>query len=197
MVECYNLEGKSDNVIVYAQISKKGGKLIMFDYQGDCNEVVVESHEAVFKGLEFMQTLGIEDMQEVWYALADNIYTINYAYKTDGVIVYPDMVKIKVCAQTGKVIGFEAKSYYANHSQRSIDKPVLSVKSATEKVFEGINIESSRLTLIPLTKNTEKLCYEFSGEYNGDTFYVYIDAISGSQVQMFKVVSGSTGTLLM
>ena len=196
-VECYNLEGKNDNATLYAQITKKGGKLIMFDYQGDCNEVKIESDKAIFNGLEFMQALGIDDMQEVWYALADNVYTINYAYKTDSVIVYPDMIKVRVCAQTGKVIGLEAKSYYANHRERTIDKPALSVKSAEQRVFEGISIESSRLALIPLTKNTEKLCYEFSGSYNGDTFYVYIDANTGAQVQMFKVVSGSEGTLLM
>ena len=196
-VECYNIEGKNDTATVYAQITKKGGNLIMFDYQGDCNEVKIESDTAIFNGLEFMQVLGIDDMQEVWYALADNVYTINYAYKTDSVIVYPDMIKVRVCAQTGKVIGLEAKSYYANHKERTIDKPTLSAKSASEKVFDGISIESSALTLIPLTKNTEKLCYEFSGEYNGDTFYVYIDANTGAQVQMFKVVKGSEGTLLM
>ena len=50
---------------------------------------------------------------------------------------------------------------------------------------------------MPVGDSAEKLCYEFSGELNGDTYYVYIDAISGRQVEMFKVIDSEEGSLLM
>ncbi len=196
-LECYNLEGMVDDNLLFAQISKNGGKLIMFSYAGDCQDVQIDSDKAIFNGLEFLQGLGIDDMQEVWFNLSDGVYTINYVYKTDSVIVYPDMIKVRVCAETGKVIGLEAKTYYTNHTSRNMPNPLLTKSQAEQRVFDQFNIESARLVLVPYNQNSERLCYEFSGNYNDDTFYVYIDALTGSQVQIFKVVSGSEGTLLM
>ena len=54
-----------------------------------------------------------------------------------------------------------------------------------------------RLAVVPIGQTSEKLCYEIAGLYDGSTFYVYIDAISGKQVEMFKVIESTEGTLLM
>ena len=196
-VACYNVQGISGDNILYAQITKQGGKLIMFSYAGDCTEVKIQDDQAIENGQEFLTALGLENMQEVWINLSNNVYTINYAYELNGVIVYPDMVKVRVCAETGKVIGLEAKSYYTNHTERKLESVKLSEKEAQEKVFDDMQIESIRKAVIPLTENTEKLCYEFSGLFDGNTYYVYIDATNGHQLQMFKVVDGTEGKLLM
>ena len=64
-------------------------------------------------------------------------------------------------------------------------------------MYDGIEIQTSRLALVPFGEKSEKLCYEFSGEYEGQTYYVYIDANTLHQVEMFKVVESTEGTLLM
>ncbi|MBE5737054.1 MAG: hypothetical protein E7348_01495 [Clostridiales bacterium] len=197
VVACYNVQGVSGDNILYAQITKKGGKLIMFSFAGDCNDVKIQDDQAIESGLSFLQDLGLENMQEVWINLSNNVYTINYAYTLDGVIVYPDMVKLRVCAETGKVIGLEAKSYYTNHTIRKLEKASLTERQARDNVFDDLQIQSVRKAIIPLTENTEKLCYEFSGQFDGNTYYVYIDATNGHQLQMFKVVDGTEGQLLM
>ena len=51
--------------------------------------------------------------------------------------------------------------------------------------------------VIPFGTRAEKLAYEFSGEIDGSTYYVYIDATTGKQLQTFKVVSSENGTLLI
>ena len=64
-------------------------------------------------------------------------------------------------------------------------------------ISADIDISSSRICIVPIGTKAEKLCYEFSGDYNGSTYYVYIDAISGRQVEMFKVIESTEGQLLM
>ena len=49
----------------------------------------------------------------------------------------------------------------------------------------------------PECESKEVLTYEFMGERNGDTYYVYIDANTGVEVDIFKVVKTTEGTLLM
>ncbi len=196
-IECYNIIGKNSEQTLYAQISKKGGKLIMFDMAGQCNSTIVEQQTAIENALAFLDNLDLEQLKEVWLNLSNNVYTINFAGQSNGIILYPDLVKVRVCAQTGKVIGLEAKSYYTNHTQRNLQTPVLTRSQAQAKLFDEMDVESCRLAVIPFGQKSEKLCYEFSGEANGQTYYIYIDAVNGKQVQMFKVVESSEGTLLM
>ena len=196
-VESYNVQGLKDGDILYAQISKKGGKLLEFSYAGDCNEVKIEKDDAVDSALDFMQSIGLENMTPVWINLANNVYTINFAYEQGGVIVYSDLVKVRVCGETGTVIGIEATTYYTNHTDRVIETAKVSEEQAEQKVSSNIDIETVRLAVVPIGSKTEKLCYEFSGTFDGSTYYVYIDAITGRQVEMFKVVAGTEGELLM
>ena len=194
---CYNVQGEIDGNVLYAQISKTGGKLIMFSYAGSCNEVRIDDQVAIEKATEFMSKAGIENMKPVWINLANNVYTINFASEVGGVIIYSDLVKVRVCAETEMIIGMEANSYYTNHTERVIGTPSLTEKQAMAKVSDNIEIDSVRLALVPIGTKSEKLCYEFSGEYDGSTYYVYIDAVSGRQVEMFKVIDGTEGQLLM
>jgi germination protein YpeB len=196
-IPCYNVQGESKGEILYGQISKVEGKVIMFSYAGSCMSVNCSDDDAVESAQKFLQELKIDNMKPVWINLSNNVYTINFAGEQDGVIIYGDLIKVRVCAETCKVIGIEAKSYYTNHTERVIANATLTESSAQEKVFEGINVKTCRLALVPIGLKSEKLCYEFSGEKDGETYYVYIDAQNGRQVEMFKVIKSTEGTLLM
>ncbi len=196
-IETYNVQAEMNGDIIYAQISKKGGKLIDFAYAGDCNEVKIDKEEAISKAEEFLSELGLNDMAPVWINLANNVYTINFALLEEDVTVYSDLVKVRVCGQTGMVIGIEASTYYTNHTDRVISQPTLSKEQARAKVNDSIDVDTVRLVVVPIGASTEKLCYEFSGTLEGQTYYVYIDAMNGRQIEMFKVVSGTEGELLM
>lgn len=196
-IECYNIQGRSNEQTVYAQISVMGGKLIMFDVAGECNQVVISEDSAIENALEFLQNAQINDMKPVWINLSNNVYTINFAFEQDGIIIYSDLVKVRVCGQTGNVLGLEAKSYYTNHTDRVIAKATLTKAEAKQKLSDQMEVDSARLVVVPIGTKSEKLCYEFSGTIDQSTYYVYIDAISGRQVEMFKVIESTEGTLLM
>ncbi len=197
-LQAYNVQGETDDgELVYAQITKTGGKLVMFDYAGECNAVKVDAESAESAALEFLSSVGLKSMKAVWINLAGNVYTINFAFEQDGVIVYSDLAKVRVCAETNKVIGFEGKSYYTNHTDRVIEKATLSERQAAEKVSSNIGVVTARLCVVPVGLNSEKLCYEFSGEFDGSTYYVYIDATTGRQIEMFKVIESTEGQLLI
>lgn len=197
VIRCINVYGETDGEQMLAQFSETGGKLIMFSYAGRCESVEYDGDTAAEKALSFLSAMGIEGMKPVWINLANNVYTINIAAEQDGVIIYSDLIKVRVCARTANVIGVEAAGYFINHTERVIAKPALTVKQAKAKVFSGIDVITSRLAVIPVGENSEKLCYEFSGTYDGSTYYVYIDAATGRQVEMFKVIKSTEGELLM
>lgn len=195
--EYFNVQGKVKDDLIFAQFSKKGGKMLMFSFAGSCNSVKIDQDEAVERGLAFLSTQNIENMKPVWVNLASNVYTINFAFTKDDVIVYSDLIKVRVCAETNTVIGMEATGYYKNHTERSIPSAILTKEQAEQKVFNELKVNATRLALVPIGKDTETLCYEFYGEYEGSDYYVYIDATNGRQVEMFKVIKGTEGEFLI
>lgn len=197
LIPCYNVKAFIDGEEGYAQISKQGGHLIMYAFAGSCDEINYESSSAKETASSFIESLGIEDMQAVWINLSNNVYTINFAYSQDGIKVYSDLIKVRVCAETNVVIGFESTGYYTNHTERLIDKTGLTETQARSKLNQNIEIETVDLALVPIGESSEKLCYEFSGKFDGETYYIYIDVKSGRQVEMFKVIDSTEGTLLI
>ena len=197
-IETYNFEAVSeDDVRFDASISKKGGKVIEFNHYKDCslNNYDVNSCEEI--ATKFLEKLGLKNMKAVWRSESEYTLTFNFASLVDGVICYNDLIKVNVCRERGEVSGMEGKTYYSNHTTRKVDKVAISLDTATKKVSQEISIETSRLAIIPKGQNQEVLAYEFSGKRNDDVYYIYIDAITGKEVNIFKVVKTSEGVLLM
>ncbi len=198
IIETYNFEGADeDGVTITAQITKKGGKLAEFNYYKDCNEDITSIEKSVEIATEFVEKVGYKALKPVWTADSGNVITVNFASVVDGVICYPDLVKVNVCRERGVVSGLEASSYIYNHVSRTVEKASVSLSDAKRKVSDEISVETSRLAIIPKGEGKEVLAYEFTGTADGSTFYVYIDAQTGKEVDVFKVIETTEGLLLM
>ena len=197
IIPAYAVSGEKDGEVLYAQITKTGGHLLEFTFAGSCKSVEFSEDYAIKKATEFLKGLELYSFKPVWLNLANNVYTINFAYQVDGVVVYSDLIKVRVCAEKGMVIGLESSSYLINHTQRDIGAPILTKAQAQEKLLTDIAIESTSLCLIPIGNSSEKLCYEICGNFDNEQYYIYIDATTGRQVQMFKVISSNQGKSLL
>ena len=58
-------------------------------------------------------------------------------------------------------------------------------------------MESRKLALIPITSICEKLCYEFKGTYAGESYIVYVNALTGEEEQIFKIINTEDGQLVI
>ena len=198
VIETYNFEGEdNDGNQISVQISKKGGKLVEFNYFKDCSGKLIGLEETQNIADEFIKKVGYDNMKAVWMADSGNIVAINYASVVNGVICYSDLIKVNVCRERGIVSGLEATSYIYNHTDRKVEKAALSLKEAKAKVEGEIEVSSSRLAIIPKGETKEVLAYEFQGTKNNETYYIYIDVVTGKEVEIFKVIDSTEGLLLM
>ena len=67
---------------------------------------------------------------------------------------------------------------------------------AAEKLNPAFESDGSRLTVIP-TDDGEAPAYEFFGTYGGNRYYIYIDAMTGNEIEMFTVIGTAQGKALM
>ncbi len=196
-IDCFNVEAKTNDGEIFAQLSKIGGRLVTFNaYREPCEEKIDEK-ECVEAAKQFLERVGFDNMKCVWSYSSGGQQRLNFAATQDGVILYPDLVKVNVCKETGKVLAIDADNYFTNHVERTFGKAKFSLDEAYEKIDVKLDVEDENVAVIPLGNGKEKLAYEFIGQYNDSTYYVYIDASTLKELDIYKVVETEEGRLLL
>lgn len=185
----------AENKQFYIQIAKKGGFLLTVSSYIVSDADKLELGECEQKAEEFAKSIGI-DVRAVWSTKVTGVAYINLTPIVDDIIIYPDMIKVKVSCDTGEILGWEAQSYAYNHTDRTLSATI-SEASARSKVSASLNIETQKLTLIPIEYGEETVCYEYKCRLNNSTYYVYINAKTGEEEQILKVIDTTNGNLLM
>lgn len=193
---CYNVTANSKVGQIFVQVSKQGGKIVLLDSFNDCNEKTFTADRCVDIATEFLSSLGYENLVPVWQSEDGTTCTVNFVYKQNGTLVYPDMIKVKVCESVGKVTGLEAFPYVLNHEARTLATPTVSKNMARSRLCENFEVISENLAVIPFDKK-ERLTYEFYGVCDGDEYFVYVDAKTGEELQSFTVVQTKQGKSLL
>ena len=144
-----------------------------------------------------MDSRGVSNMKATYYLKQDGIVTINYAYVQNDVVVYSDLIKVKVALDNGEILGIETSGYLNNHTQRDTSKIKISKKEAKKTLNKNLQISSEGFAIIPTEFKTEILCYEFKGNVDGKDFLVYINAENGREEDILIITNTPNGTLTM
>jgi len=192
-IESYNFNAKNEDFEV--QISKKGGWIVEIIKNRNVESGKIQDEEAIKKGKEYLERLGYTSMKETYFLQEANIVTINYAYEQDGVLIYPDLIKVKVALDNGEVLGMEALGYLNAHTDRDFSENIITVEEARAKLSDRVSVENERMAVIPLDDKTEKYCYEFQGRVEDKQFLVYINALTGAEEEILILLETSGGTL--
>ena len=197
-IELYNfdvtLDSKQKRTI---SITKNDCKLYLMIGDKKVKEQNISVDEAKKRGMEFLNKLGIDNMTETYYQKTENMIVINYAATQDGVILYPDLIKVKISLDDGKVYGVEAAGYIFNHTTRNNLKPSISQEKAKSILNSSLEIISSDMALIPTESNSEILTYEFKGKIDNREFLIYINADNVREEKVLLVIDNKNGVLTM
>ena len=186
------IEGKAPK----QNITKKGGLLLSVSSIGQLDVDVLSLQEAEIEAEKFAKDLGLKDMKSVWSTNLSGIAYVNLVPVINNVMIYPDMIKAKVSLDTGSILGWEAQSYAYNHDSRNDFEFLISEDNARSMVSVELNILSVKKCIIPKEYGSEQLCYEYKCTFNNYTYYVYISAKTGQEVETLRVVKTSSGNLL-
>jgi germination protein YpeB len=192
-IKTLNYNFTMDGSTAFVQLNKNGGQLVAFNMVGE-KTGASSSLSPYEQAVKFATDVGYEKMQVVWSATSNGMQFVNLAPVIDKVIIYPDLVKIKIDSESGQVVGFDAMHYAFNHTDRKIPVPKLTAADA-RAVINMENVGEGRLALIPLRETKEVLTYEFECD-NGGTYYVYIDAMTGRETEILYVIDTDHGTVL-
>ncbi len=181
------------------QIAKKGGLLLLLDLYHDVTDPMLDLEQCEVIANQYCESIGLTDMQAVWINNNDSNVYINMCNVQNGVVMYPDMIKLKISLDTGEIIGYEGLNYAFNHVERKAEdiKATISIEEAVLSASAILENIDARLCVIPINVTSEKLCYELVGEFNGEKYFIYVDAKTGEEINVLRMIDSNQGDLLM
>ena len=178
-------------------ITKKGGHILYTNFNRDVGAETIDAKTAKDIGIKFLESKGYNDMKATYYIKEEGVMTINYAYSQNDVIMYPDLIKLKVALDNGEILGTETEGYLNSHTERKLKDPKISKEETKKKLNKDLRIKAEGLAVIPTEYKTEILCWEFKGAVGGTEFLVYINAENGKEEDILTIVNTPNGTLTM
>lgn len=188
---------QQDNPVVI-EVSVRKGIVTWFADTRPVEEAKLQRDEAIERAETFLERIGYDDMEATYSSIELNIATIPFVAVSDDTRIYPDMVKVRVALDNGDILGFDAVGYIMNHQDdRVMHKPKITEEEARERVNTEFDVGSTRLAVIPSYADEDTLCWEFIGKYGPDDYVVYINALTGQEERILKVIDLPSGQFAM
>ncbi len=177
------IEGKDFDV----QVSKRGGLLITISSYAESGDPIMTGEQAVQLAPTFANNVGFENMESVWLEVHENVAYVNLAPVENGVVMYPDLVKVKIDLTSQEIIGFESLNYALNHVDREVEFNALESEAESLLGFDYSVLKSGK-AVIRLDNGNEVETYEFETERIDGIYFYYIDANKLEIVRIMKLV---------
>ncbi len=179
----------------WMDISAKGGHLVWLNTDASGSAVTIGLEAARQLAHEFLVDLGYDSLTPVFTHQEGVKAVTNFVYEQDGVLVYPDQIKVMVCLDEGAVMGVDASSYLIAHQERDIPAPRLTQEEALTRLNSDLTPGEAVLALIPRDCLEEVLCWEIRASAEDAEFMVYINALTGEEEQIFQLIPVEGGQL--
>ncbi|MBC7105970.1 MAG: germination protein YpeB, partial [Firmicutes bacterium] len=178
-------------------VSEQGGQVVWLLVLRSVGDPTIGVDQAREKAMQFLGARGYPPMEVTYHLQQGNTVTFNMAPVQNGVVLYPDLVKVTVALDNGQVVGLESTGYLFNHQARDLPAPRVTRTAALAKLSPRLQASGGRLALIPTEGGGEKLTYEFLARLGEDAFLIYVDALTGRQERILKLIPLPGGTLTM
>lgn len=196
-IPAYLLKVATDdkNRDITIEITKKGGFVLLLLDNRNPSDQSLQIPDAIAKAKDFLSSQGMPSMKESYYQGDGNALTINFSYLQDNVIMYPDLVKVKIALDSGEVIGYEAQGYITNHSKRELVPIKITKEQALSKINPDMKVENINMAVIPLNSGKEVYCYEIKGKFMEKDLLLYVNVQTGKEENVLILLQTPNGVL--
>lgn len=190
--EAFGFSAKTDEGTLSVQVTGQGGRLLWMMPENAAFEKQLSKEECIEAAGRYLEDMGFGEMQRCFAQEYDGMAVVSFAALQDGVLLYPDQVKLQISMATGRVVGAECSQYWMNHHPRADLQPVLTAGQAQLTLSQRLHVQEARLCVIPAHAG-EKLCWEYIGTFLNETYYAYVDAHTGEAVEILRIARTQSG----
>lgn len=204
-IPCYMVTGKRrDGTEVSAAVSRSGGNVLWVQDSRLPGSPRLTLDAARERARSFLESKGFKDMVETGWRKgtpASSRVVLAFAPTTtlggQKVVLYPDTVRVEVALDTGRIVAFDQTPYLTNHRVRDFPASLLYGAAEAAKVLDSSLklVGSPRLVVAPRPSGPEILAWEFRVQRDQDTYLVYVNAQTGKEEIILRVVENDSGAV--
>lgn len=190
----YGVTVQTADVQLNLEVTRRGGKVLLMSPETagfSTSKTVEECQQAASA---FLASRGFASMEASYYQLYDGLCVMTFVHVQENALVWPDRVVVQVRMDTAEVVGLEARNYWKNHIPRKLGTPLLTAEEARASLSPTVTEQSVRLAVLPVGTQ-ERLCWQFTVTHNDDTYISFIDATTGREVLLEKVMQLESGSI--
>ncbi|MDF2627722.1 MAG: hypothetical protein K0R39_1553 [Symbiobacteriaceae bacterium] len=170
-------------------ISVHGGHVIYMLDGRAVKEKTFTVPQLVERARKMLEKRGYRNVSYISAAENDGTLVMDFAVVENGVAVMVDKIKVMLAMDNGELVGFDAKNYWINRHSRQLGRPKLNVDQARAHLAPRLKAEGGgRLALIADRRYQERLVWEFRGSVDDQRFRVFLDASTGEEVDVQRIV---------
>lgn len=141
-----------DEPTISIDVTQHGGLVLwMLNYtEKESTEEKLSLEEARKKAEKFLEERNYPNMKASYYEKVDGTVVINFAPYENKVIMYPDLIKVKVAMDDGEIIGFESLGYIMMHHDRKLPEIKITEEEARDKITKDFKVQQVNMAVIPL-----------------------------------------------
>ncbi|MFZ5814054.1 MAG: germination protein YpeB [Bacillota bacterium] len=191
-------DARGEAYTVTVDITRNGGHLLQILNSRMIGAPTIDLSRAQAIGQQYLASAGYPNMMPTYGQVEEGAATIAYAYRENGVVIYPDQIKVKVALDNGEILSVDTRQYLMHHKPRTIAQPRLTADQARNQVNPDLQIQRVQLAMIPdLAGTGEILTYEVLTRMGPDTYLVYINAETGEEEQILQLIQTDGGTFTL
>lgn len=183
----------------YIEVTCQGGQVLAYFSDHAPGQPTMDASRGVELAQNYLANWGFAQMEPSYHIQREGLLTVHFAAVMDGVFCYPDLVKVTIGLDTGKLLGYEAHGYLTRHYDRPLPSPAVTEEQARQAVPESLSILAVQPALIPTAGGTQEvLTWEYKCRSGDDRHVlVYVNAQTGQQQNILLLLEDETGTLAL
>jgi germination protein YpeB len=179
-------------------VTRQGGYCLSLTDSRVIGDPRLTFEEAVDRAREYLVSQGYDGMKDLYYTRSGNMLLISFVYRFNDIIYYPDMIRVGVALDNGKICVIETSGYLMNHTYRDLAPPTLMVNQAMSVISDGLLVSSAEMRVIQTDGLNEILCYAFICIDNESrAFMVYVNAHTGVEEKILIIIENENGKMFV
>ena len=190
---CFTFNTKDGGSVA---VTKAGGYCVYMNKPRNVDSQTLDFDAALNKAQAYLKSCNLDGFTDSYYMISEGVCVINFAYTQNGVVCYPDLIKVGVALDNGEIVSVEARTYVMNHHDRAITNPSHTVEEA-QKVLSPLLTPEKNQRCIALTSGLNEVsCYEFLCKTDEDKeILIYVNTETLEEEFVFLLLKTDGGVL--
>lgn len=179
---------------LHLDLSQRGGFPHWMTAERPVKTRALDEGRATARAREFLRSWGgfpaiFPAMEPASYEEYFNTAVVTLVPEQDGILMYPDSVRVKIALDNGEILAFTAADFLKNHpwEGRTLPEPGFGAEGAPQKVSSRLTVTKVARAVILNDRDQEVLTYEVRGRLGEVEYKVFVNAFDGTEEKIERM----------